>query len=174
MKILIAFSSKTGNTRKIAESIHTALPQAALYDIDNAPDPKAFDLLYIGFWVDKGTADEKAQSYMQKIGNQNIALFATLGAYPDSIHATESLDNAESLVPDCQIINRFICQGSIDPKLIEWMNKLPPEHPHSPNEERVKRWQSASTHPDVEDCRAAADWATLAYEQAKEQYECSH
>ena len=30
MKILIAYSSKTGNTRKLAEAIHLALPDADL------------------------------------------------------------------------------------------------------------------------------------------------
>ncbi len=167
MKILIAFSSRTGNTRKIAEAIHTSLPQAGFFDMDNAPDPEPFDLIYIGFWVDKGTADEKTQAYIQTISNKKVALFATLGAYPDSAHAAESLDNVEKLIPDCRVVNRFICQGAIDPKLIEWMSKLPPEHPHSPDKERIKRWKAASTHPDIKDCRAAADWATLVCAQAE-------
>lgn len=159
MKILIAVSSKTGNTRKLAEAIHAALPEAELHNVESAPDPNQFDLIFIGFWVDKGTADGKAQEYIRQIEKKNVAIFGTLGAYPDSQHAHDSLKNIAELLPDCQIIDRYICQGSIDPKLIEWMSTLPAEHPHAPDAERRKRWEDASTHPDVNDCQAAATWA---------------
>ena len=47
MKILIAVSSKTGNTRKIAEAIHAALPEAELHNVESAPDPNLFDLIFM-------------------------------------------------------------------------------------------------------------------------------
>ena len=159
MKILISVSSKTGNTRKIAEAIHAALPEAELHNVENAPNPAAFDLIFVGFWVDKGTADKKAQEYIQQIKTKTVALFGTLGAYPDSQHAVNSLENAAQLLPDCKVVARYICQGAIDPKMIEWMNGLPAEHAHAPDDARRKRWKDALTHPDVADCQAAADWA---------------
>lgn len=166
MKILIAVSSKSGNTRKIAEAIHRKLPQSDLFAIEEAPAPDAYDLIFVGFWIDKGTADAKAQRYMQRLDSQKVALFATLGAYPDSDYALESLDNAAALLPESQILDRFICQGAIDPKLVGWMKTLPDEHPHAPDEIRLKRWKDASTHPDDDDCRNAADWAAKVYSLA--------
>ncbi len=163
MKTLIAVSSRTGNTLKIAQAIHAVLPDATLARVENIPDPVAFDLIYLGFWVDKGSADEQARAFMRKIRNQKIALFATLGAYPDSPHARESLDKAVALLPESHVADRFICQGAIDPQLIEWMKQLPGDHPHAPNAARVKRWKDAAAHPDETDCRAAATWALDLY-----------
>ncbi len=159
MKILIAFSSKTGNTQKVAEAIQNALPGSELYHVETAPNPDKFDLIFMGFWVDKGTADEKAQEYIQKIKHKSVALFGTLGAYPDSQHAHDSLKKVAELLPDSQVIDRYLCQGAIDPKLIDWMSGLPAEHPHAPDEERRKRWNDAANHPDETDCQKAKDWA---------------
>jgi flavodoxin len=166
MKILISVSSKTGNTRKVAEAIHATLPEAELHNIENAPDPNQFDLIFMGFWVDKGTADEKTQEYVQKINNKTVAIFGTLGAYPDSQHAEDSLKNVAKLLPNCHIIDHYLCQGSIDPKLIEWMSSLPAEHPHAPDTERRKRWENAAQHPDDNDCRTAANWAVTVLQKA--------
>ena len=166
MKVLISVSSKTGNTSKIAEAIHAALPEAELHNVESAPDPVGFDLIFMGFWVDKGTADEKAQEYMRKIGKTNIAIFGTLGAYPDSQHAHDSLKKVEELLSNCRIIDHYLCQGAIDPTLIEWMSGLPAEHPHAPDNARRKRWKDASTHPDIKDCQAAATWAVSILKKA--------
>jgi flavodoxin len=166
MKTLIVVSSKTGNTRKIAEAIAQSLPTAELYDINEAPNSNAYDLIYIGFWVDKGAADEKAKQYMNQLTDKNVALFATLGAYPDSDHAAESLLKAAQLLPSCKVLDSFICQGAIDPKLIAWMSQLPADHPHAPDDARIKRWNDAKKHPDTQDCQNASNWAQQVYSQA--------
>lgn len=166
MKILIAVSSKTGNTRKIAEAIHSAVPESELYNVEDAPALDNFDLVFMGFWVDKGTADKKARNFIEQTTNKTVAIFGTLGAYPDSKHAADSLDNVEKLLPDCQVVDRYICQGAIDPKLIEWMSKLPAEHPHSPDDARRQRWKDAKNHPDENDCKAAAEWAKAVVQKA--------
>lgn len=159
MNILICYSSKTGNTRKIAEAIQQAIPEAEMFPVESAPEPSQFDLVFMGFWVDKGTADANAIKYMTTLKAQKVALFATLGAYPESQHAQDSLDNAVNLIPDCDVVARFICQGAIDRKLTDWMRTLPPEHPHAPNAERIQRWTDAASHPNEDDCRDAQFWA---------------
>ncbi|HEY5621645.1 MAG TPA: flavodoxin family protein [Pontiella sp.] len=159
MKVLIVYSSKTGNTRKLAKAIHLALPEAHLCPVSYAPDPTGYDLVFMGCWIEQGTADEAARSYMGRLKNQPVALFATLGAYPDSRHAVESLDAASALLPTCQIIDRFICQGAIDPELIEWMKQLPKDHGYGPTESRKKLWHDAEAHPDDADLKAVSEWA---------------
>jgi hypothetical protein len=97
---------------------------------------------------------------MQKITNSKVAIFATLGAYPDSDHAKQSLTaGAACLGENCEVINTFICQGAVDPKLLEWMSKLPAEHPHAPDEARRKRWKDATGKPDDNDLKSAAQFA---------------
>lgn len=160
MKVLIVYSSETGNTRRVGEAIKEAVPEADIYSVDDAPNPEPYDFIFYGFWVDKGTADKKSRDYLPKLSGKNLALFATLGAYPDSDHAQKSLDAASDMVPDCNIMSRFICQGAIAPHLIAWMEELPADHPHAPDEERRKRWRDAESHPDQEDFDNARQWAS--------------
>lgn len=160
MRIAVIYSSRTGNTRKVAEAVAEALPEdVRVCRVDDALDPADFELIFVGFWVDKGTADQDARNYMQKLSGQYVGLFATLGAYPDSDHAGQCIDRAMKLLPSCIILDTFICQGAIDPKLIEWMKMLPAEHSHSPSEAKRKLWREAERHPDDHDLEAARQWA---------------
>lgn len=159
MKTLIVYSSKTGNTKKVAEAILSVMPAGTeIFPLESAPDPDGYDRIAVGFWVDRGTANAEMQPYLRKIREKKVGIFFTLGAFPDSEHAKQSCDAAIALLGDgCEVSARFWCQGAIDPKLTEWMSKLPPEHPHAPNPERLRRWEEASKHPDVADLDAAKD-----------------
>ncbi|CQR72754.1 flavodoxin [Sporomusa ovata DSM 2662] len=153
MKTLIVYSSLTGNTRKVAEAVQEVFgKEAYIFPVEEKPPADGYDLVAVGFWVDRGTADKKAQEYITGLCNQKVALFATLGAYPDSEHARQSMANAVALIDDSnQFIGSFICQGKIDPKLVEQFKKLPESHPHAMNPERAARHQEAAKHPDEND-----------------------
>ncbi|MDF2930224.1 MAG: hypothetical protein K0Q75_2462, partial [Anaerospora sp.] len=126
------YSSLTGNTRQVAEAVHEVFGLAAdLFPVEQAPTGEGYDLVAVGFWVDRGTADKKAQEYLAGLRNKQVALFATLGAYPDSEHAAQSMNNAAALLDESnQLTGTFICQGKVDPRLIEQFKKLPEGHPH--------------------------------------------
>ena len=160
-KIAVIYSSKTGNTKKVATAIFKALPaDSELYPVETAPEPENFDLIFMGYWVDKGTADKQAKKYMQTITNSKVAIFATLGAYPDSDHAKKSMEEgAACLGENCEVVSTFICQGVIAPELIEWMSKLPEDHPHAPDDARRQRWKDAVGKPDDSDLGNAAQFA---------------
>ena len=52
MKILIAFFTRTGNTRKVAEAIHAALPgETELAPLESVETLEGYDLVFIGFPV---------------------------------------------------------------------------------------------------------------------------
>lgn len=159
MKTLIAYSSKTGNTKKIGEAILKAFPKGEMKDI---ADINNFDhdLIIIGAWIDKGTADKKALDFIKKIKGKKVAYFFTLGAFPNSEHANNCIKNINKLFLDNKniIIGNFHCQGTIDPKLISWMTDLPSEHPHSLNKERIERWEEASKHPNKDDFKDAYNY----------------
>jgi menaquinone-dependent protoporphyrinogen IX oxidase len=165
MKVLIAYSSKTGNTRKLAEAIHLALPDADLCPISSAPNPDKYDLVLAGFWVEAENANEEMRGYLKKLGGKPAALFATLGAYPDSDHAAASLKAAEKEIPDANVVSTFICQGAIDPDMIEWMEHLPADDANAPTESRRKLWKDAETHPDEKDVQNAVAWAKAVVEK---------
>lgn len=165
MKIGVIYSSKTGNTKKVADAISAELPaDTAIHHVSEKPNPDQFDFIFMGYWVDKGTADQEAINYMQTVSGKKVAQFVTLGAYPDSDHARQSLaKGAACFGEDCEVIDNYICQGAIDPKLIEWMKQLGPDHPHAPDEARIKRWKDASTRPNQDDLKKAGEFARGIY-----------
>ena len=67
-KYSIIFSSLTGNTKKLADTIRAVLPAE---DCDYFGAPKAEELhseiLYIGFWTDKGNADSATLELLSKL-----------------------------------------------------------------------------------------------------------
>ena len=72
MKALVVYSSRTGNTRKIAEAIAAVLPGCEIHPVESAPAP-----------------DAQAKAYLETVRDANVALFGTLGAWPDSDHARD-------------------------------------------------------------------------------------
>ena len=163
MKAIVIYSTLTGNTQKIAEAIAEVLPEGSpCVAVNDVPhDLDSYDLVFAGYWVDKGGPDKKSRELLGRLHNRHVALFATLGAYPDSEHALKSLDKGAEALPEgvCEA-GRFICQGKVSPKRVEAMAKrFPKEHPHGMNPERIKRLETAARHPDGQDCANAQSFA---------------
>lgn len=155
MKNMIVYSSLTGNTKMIAEAIHAVMPEGTeIYPVKSAPAPEGYDFIALGFWVDKGMPDKATLDYMEKVQNKKVALFGTLGAYPDSEHARDTMKKAAEQVPSCEVLVDFICQGKVDPKLLAAMAKMK-SNPHPSSPEREARLAEAAKHPNAEDCAAA-------------------
>lgn len=144
---LVVYSSQTGNTREIAQAIFQVLPEGSeIYPVEEAPEPDGYENIAIGFWTKKGTADDKAAEYLQKVKNTNVFIFATMGAYADTDYAQIVLDRSEALLGEnCTVLGRFICQGKLSPESLENAKK------RGWTPEREKRWKDASTHPDEQD-----------------------
>lgn len=150
MKCLVVYSSKTGNTRKVAEAVAESLPEASIYPVNEAPDPEGFDFIAIGYWVDRGLPDCGAKAYMQRVKGKKLGLFGTLGAYPESEHGRSCREKAAELVKDNELLCSFLCMGKVDPELIKKMATMNDKH-HSLTPERIKRLAEAAKHPDAED-----------------------
>ncbi|MDR1044352.1 MAG: flavodoxin family protein [Candidatus Adiutrix sp.] len=160
MKSLVVYSTLTGNTRKIAEALAEALPPGAeCFNLRDAPEPEAYDLILPGFWVNRGQADQASLAYLEKIKGQKVVFFFTLGAYPDSGHADEVAADTERRLSENgnQVLGHFRCQGKVDPELLEKMKKmLPPDHPHAQmTPERQARLEEAARHPNEDDLARA-------------------
>jgi flavodoxin len=163
---LIVYSSKTGNTRKLAEGIHRGLtralgagqgevPAIRLAAVEENPRPGEAGWLLVGFWADRGSADQKARDYLKSLEGCRIGLFGTLGAYPDSSHAADIRNRARELAAEKNtVLGCFLCQGKIDPALTERFRNLPPDNPHAMTGEREKRHLEAAKHPDDRDLEA--------------------
>lgn len=156
MKILLVYSSLTGNTRRVAEAIGEELGLRAI-PVKERPSANGYDLVIAGFWVDKGTADASMRVYLQDLHDVPVALFATLGADPTSEHARMCMSRAAALLgAGSQLLGQFICQGRVSEAMVEQMKKMfPPGHPHALTPAWLQRLDAARPHPDSEDFQAA-------------------
>lgn len=163
MNILITYSTRTGNTEKVAKSIANAVgAKATLIRAEALPaEISQYDLVFAGFWADRGTANQESREVLQRLHGTKVAVFGTCGAYADSDHAKECLSNAAGLVPeDSKVLGTWICQGKVDPKIVEMMAAMFPKgHPHSMTPERIARLEEAKKHPSEEDLAHAGEWA---------------
>ena len=77
----IIYSSKTGNTKKLAETIYNTLPknECDYYGEINKINEELSDVIYIGFWTEKGNADSLTLEFLKNLKNKKIFLFGTAG-----------------------------------------------------------------------------------------------
>ena len=96
MSYAIVYSSKTGNTKILADTLHDCLPQEGC-DYFGIPDPAAMeaDTLYVGFWTDKGNADESTSDFLKQLHGKNIFLFGTAAPSPSNTSASNPIPSAK-------------------------------------------------------------------------------
>lgn len=155
MKVAIVYSTRTGNTRRLAEGIARALREFApiLMDLRQVGKrmPEA-DVFLVGYWADKGRADKLAENFLKRLSWAKVGLFGTLGAYPYGPHSRHIMEATESCLPkDCLLMGHFLCQGPVDPKLLERMGS---GYTSSPDSRR--RHAIAVGHPNQNDMLFAA------------------
>ena len=168
MRTLVVYSSRTGNTKMIAEAVAEALAPCDLHPVAEAPDASGYDFVAIGYWVDKGMPDAECQQYMKGVNNKKIALFGTLGVDPSHDHAKDCASKSEAMMREGgnTVYGTVLSQGKIDPKIIAAMQKTAKDaHPMTP--ERIARIEAAKSHPDAEDCRRAKEAFVAFAAQAK-------
>jgi flavodoxin len=156
MNILVAFYSQTGNTRKVAEAIFSAVrsTQKTMLPIEQVKDPGSYSLIFLGFPVQHHSIPAQVTRFLQRIPpGKKIALFATHGSLRGGEKAVAAFYTALSLASGQVILGTFGCRGQVPFALLdEWM-----ERPHE------RSWameaQSASGHPDAADLEDARSFA---------------
>ncbi len=158
MKNIVIYSSRTGNTKKVAEAIaqHYACEILDIREVDPTK-LEGYDYIILGNWNDKGTADQSSLQFYAQLKDKHLGVFQTLGAEPDSEHARQSLQTCVAMLEaqGNKVKASFLCQGRIDPRLTEMFKKMGEKSPHKMDEKRMQRHREAAKHPDEEDLRNA-------------------
>ena len=150
----IIYSSRTGNTKLLAEAIRESLP-ADLCDHFGTDEAGAVESekLYVGFWTDKGTADEAALALLKRLKNKKIFLFGTAGFGESEAYFQKVLDRVkESIDESNSIIGTYMCQGKMPESVKNRYLKMKeqPEHPAN-IDALIENFDSALSHPDADD-----------------------
>ena len=154
MSYAIVFSSKTGNTRLLADTLRASLPQNECTYF-GAPAPEALEAenLYIGFWTDKGHADDTLTTFLQTLKGKRIFLFGTAGfggsaPYFEKILAAtrKALDGSNT------VIGSFMCQGKMPVSVRQRYEAMKAKPLHIPNlDALIENFDKALSHPDAAD-----------------------
>lgn len=115
MKISILYDSQTGNTKMLADTINDSL--RGLVDIlfyGNAADAGSYeigdsDIIFLGFWTDKGQCSDKLKVVLPKLCGKKIVLFGTAGFEGSEEYFQKILSGVESALPRIARWQELIC-----------------------------------------------------------------
>ena len=157
MKVLVAYKSKTGNTKKVAEAIFEEInDEKEIKPIDEIDSLEGYDIAFLGFPIIQGGPDKKASKLMEKlcINGRDIVLFITHAAPEDSLDLPPMLEKFKQAACGASIVDMFDCQGQLDKTTKRIMSILPnaklrqwakqDNSQGQPNQERLDRARAFS------------------------------
>ena len=75
----IIFSSSTGNTKELADTIYEVLPKEKCDYFGVCKEEPQSDKVYIGFWTNQGNADKETLELLKKLKNRKFSCLEQLG-----------------------------------------------------------------------------------------------
>lgn len=158
MTYSIVYSSKTGNTKMLADALHQALPaDDCLYF--GAPDAQALaaERIYIGFWTDKGSCDAETAAFLAQLTQQEIFLFGTCGFGGGVAYFEQILARVRDLLPESvQLVGSYVCPGKMPQSVRDRYVRIAEEEPakRSHMQKMIFNFDCALSHPDADDLQA--------------------
>lgn len=124
MTYTIVYSSRTGNTKLLADGIRSVLPaENCVYfgPVSGAEREAAqADVVFAGFWTDKGSCDEEMAGFLSGIVGKDVFLFGTAGFGGSEEYFSKILRNVgKYLDGSCRLAGTFMCQGQMQPAVRE-------------------------------------------------------
>ena len=161
MDYMVVYSSKTGNTKKIATEIFSALPGLSK-DLQSMREyrGKDADVFFIGFWVNRGTCDISVIEMMSGLHGKKIALFGTCGMGRDAAYFKSIEQKVNVWVPDdCEYLGTFLCQGKM-PMQVRGNYEIPMEDPKQEvwRKKMLQNFDEGLFHPNEDDLWQAREF----------------
>jgi len=128
MKVLVAYMSKTGNTKKVAEAIFEEISdEKEIKPIDEVDSIEGYDIAFLGFPIHQMGPDKKTAHLMEKhcVTGRNVVLFITHAAPEESPDLPPMIEKFRQAARGSNIIDMFDCQGELDKTTKRIMSILP-------------------------------------------------
>ena len=126
---MIHYFSQTGNTKLLGDFLK-----------DNINDSKT---IYVGFWTDKGNANQETLDYLKTLHHQKIFLFGTAG-FGKSEEYFKRIIN--------EVVGSFMCQGKMPYSVLQRYLSLKESDKAPKNIDLlIENYYEALNHPNEED-----------------------
>ncbi|MDD2959213.1 MAG: flavodoxin family protein [Lachnospiraceae bacterium] len=159
MKIAIVYTSQTGNTKLLADTIKETMLQkknteCCYFGAPNeqaAAEAKKADLVLAGFWTDKENCSDEMSAFLKNLSGKKVFLFGTAG-FGGSSHYFELIFSKvkEHLNTSNILVGTYMCQGKMPMGVRKIYEKRADQEP-----EKIavflKNFDQAMTHPDEAD-----------------------
>jgi flavodoxin len=157
MRVLVAYQSITGNTRKVATAIFEAIGQEKeMKELSQVASLDGYDLVFIGFPVMGYRPSPEATGFLDNQGaGKNVALFMTHASPEDADLIQGCLDACKTAACKTSLKGVFHCQGEMSEQMANFMiNSGNPAMV-----ERGKRRLFTLGQPDAARLERAKEWA---------------
>ena len=160
VKYLVIYSSRTGNTEKIAMEIFETLPGKSK-DIQRVEELRGeADTYFVGFWNDKGICGGDIMDFLGGLLGKQVALFGTCGMGEDRSYCRQVARRVAALIPeDNRYLGSFLCSGRMSPQVLE-RYRIMQRNQDSPHvRQMIQIYEEAMLHPDERDLKNARTFA---------------
>lgn len=160
MKVAIIYSSITGNTKLLAETIKSEINKDIVYCGKPINEGIDADIYFIGSWTNKGDASNDIINFLKKLKNKKIAYFGTAGYGGSTTYYDTLFSRVKQYIDSSNtILGYFYCQGKMPVQIKERYIKMITENPNDKNlEVSIKNYEDALTHPDKKDLEDVKKW----------------
>ena len=128
------------------------------------------DVVFVGFWCDKGSCSTAVQHFLQGLAGKRVFLFGTCGFGESDEYFAQILDRVRAYLPvDAQYIGGAMCQGKMGmgvKRRYEGMLEKDPENAQALM--LIDNWDKAQSHPNEDDVSRIAAAAKEALEGISE------
>jgi flavodoxin len=157
MKVLVAYFSRSGNTKKVAQAIFDGIQtKKEMKELGQVDGLEGFDLAFIGFPIEAYGPAKDARLFLEKHSpGRNIALFVTHASPEDSAELQAWLADCKAPACNASLKGFFHCQGELSEMIADYMLKS--------NDEKLVAWAkdrpSTMGQPDGTRLERARLWA---------------
>lgn len=152
---IVLYSSRTGNTKKLATEIFAMLPgiNKELKPLEEYRKDQETEVYVLGFWIDMGYPNPEILDFLSGLQNKKVVLFGTCGMGQDPVYYDLLYRRAAQAVPEGnELLGMFLCQGRMPISVRRRYEEL---YTEAEDKEKIARmlhnFDRAMIHPNKED-----------------------
>ena len=128
------------------------------------------DVVFVGFWCDKGSCSPAVQHFLQGLAGKCVFLFGTCGFGESDEYFAQVLDRVRAYLPaDAQYIGGAMCQGKMGMGVKRrYEGMLEKDSESAQARMLIDNWNKAQSHPNEDDVSRIAAAAKEALEDIAE------